>query len=717
MEVGLPQAKQVLAVVYLLLPWHLRTTPILVQVKAMVSCRSSCLERNFTAYTNFLSEEARNTERHRSWNADSKLRYSRVAFISAGTSTAQDLNPVIPKSEVNSEARKSSFQIRSGSFGKADENLLTAYPRTPDAQMSNMTLNDLQSASDTQVILEAGLDSALKRSDVESGVRSVERSNETPFIDQEFAAELLHTSLVTPIMRRSLSPTGSDSSGDVIVFAGRRGNGDQKHTSDAGSSKSDALHVLNPSGHPSSASTIIDDPIDATAQRIEVSPKHRPASFLAPDSERTPGYASCDSKIIATKSGRKRRRRPSRKEMKHEGILEDYVANLRDGGALETFVETCMLNERDLGGADTAKWQGEVGSFTTGRVERDSMTSSDEWVSAELENFNELSTSDEVLENIEQVLSKRERPSGAQYLVVGAGYTVDDARWFPVSSLKTQGARTLIQDFKSNAELNQLRTGGDVSVANLTIDEQVAQDLQERLDDKEDENDMEERRKASMTDKQLARLLSKQEELGLGSDDLMPFDGGDVGTDSQEELQLDGLWERAMTQRGASRSKKTKRPRSHFPSATAFADALDQDPYNGFDVLDQQRPSLRRRPKGRRGKLSMELSDSELEHSIRTAWEKDRIKKKMRKQERQELRAQGLLGKKHKTDLKAKYPEGISITEVKKEIMDFLLSSMDRYVSPMVRLIVSIDGNPVCRFPPWLRKNAKSCMKLPASSN
>ena len=665
-----------------------------------------------------LSEEARNTERHDSWNADLKLRYSRVAFISAGTSTAQDLNPVIPKSEINSEARKSSFQISSGSFGKADENLLTAYTRTPDAQMSHMTLYDIQPASNTQVKSAAGIDSVPKRSNVDSRVRSAERSNEAPFIDEERAAELLPTSLVTPIMRRSLSPTGSDSSGDVIVFAGRRGNGDQKHTSDARSSKPVALHVLNPSGHPGSASTIIDDPIDATAQRIEISPKHRPSSFLAPDSERIPSYASCDSKIIATKSGRKRRRRPSNKEMKHEGILEDYVANLRDGGALETFVETCMLNKRDLGGADTAKWQGEVGSFTTGRVERDSMTNSEEWDSADLENFNELSTSDEVLESIEQVLSKRERPSGAQYLVVGAGYTVDDARWFPVSSLKTQGARTLIQEFESNAELDHLRNGGDVSVANLTIDEQVAQDLhKESLDDKEDEKDLEERRKVSMTDEQLARLLSKQEELGLGSDDLMLFDGGDVGTDSQEDLQLDGLWERAVTQRGASRSKKAKRSRSHFPSATTFADVLDQDPYNGFDVLDQQRPSLRKRPKGRRGKLSMELSDSELEHSIQTAWDKDRIKKKMRKQEREELRAQGLLGKKHKTDLKAKYPEGISMTEVKKEIRDFLLSSMDRFVSLVVQLNVSIDGNPVCRFPQWLRKNAKWCMKLPVSSN
>ena len=664
-----------------------------------------------------LSEEARNTERHHSWNSDLRLRYSRVAFISAGTSTAQDLNPVIPKSKISSEAIKSSFQIRSGSLGKADENLPTAYIGTPDAQLSNMTLNDLQSASNVQVTSEAGLDSAPKRSNVDSGVRSTERSNEAPLIDKECADELLHTGLETPIMRRSQSPTGSNSSGDIIIFAGRRRNGDQKHTLGARLSKSNALHVLKPSGRLSSMSTVIDDPIDATAQRIQISPKCRPSSFLATDSDRAPGYVSCDSKVTATEPRRRRRRRPSRKGKEDEGILEDYVENLRDGDALETFVETCMLNKRDLGGADTAEWQGEVESFTSGRVEKDSVTSSEGWDSADLENFYQLSTSDEVLESIEQVLAKRERPSGVQYLVVGAGYTVDEARWCPVSSLKAQGAKTLIQEFESNAELDYLRNGSDVSVANLTIDQQVAQDLQEGLDDKEDEKDLEERRKASMTDEQIARLLSKQEELGLGSDDLMLYDGGDVGTDSQEELQLDGLWERAVTHRGASRSKKTKRSRSHLPSATAFADVLDLDPYNGFDVLDQQRPSLRKRPKGRRGKLSLELSDSELEHSIHTAWEKDRIKKKMRKQAREEFRAQGLSGKINKTDLKAKYPAGISIIEVKNEIREFLLSSMDRYVSLAVRLIINIDGNLVCRFPPWLRESAKWCMKLPASSN
>lgn len=49
-------------------------------------------------------------------------------------------------------------------------------------------------------------------------------------------------------------------------------------------------------------------------------------------------------------------------------------------------------------------------------------------------------------------------------------------------------------------------------------------------------------------------------------------------------------------------------------------------------------------------------------------------------QEREELRAQGLLSRKREADLKAKYSGGISMTQVKKEIKDFLLSSMEMYV-------------------------------------
>ena len=716
------QAKQVLAMVYPLLLWPPVTS---MQGKEMVSGRSSYFEKRsyglhvsqgFTQPHFSLSEEARNTE-HRSWNSDLKLRHSHVAFISAGTSTAEDLNPVIQKSGTGGEATESSSLEKSRAHVKALEKLSTAHTVV---QMSNMTLNESQSNTTPQTGLEVGLDSMSKRNNVDSGLQRAEASNETLLIDLQCADKLLHADPLTRIMRRSPSPTGSDSSGEVIIFAGRRqsyNKGEQKYTSDAQLNTLNAQNVSKPSKSHSSMATMIDDPIKVTAQSIRISRKNRSSSFSPTIAESAPDYLSCHSGVNVTKFGRRRRRKYPMKEMKDEGISDDYVVNIRDGGTLEALVESSMLNEHGLGDSGTAEWQGEVKSLTTECVERDSIMTFEEWDSADLEDFNELSTSDEGLESIDQVLSKRERSSGVQYLVVGAGCTVNEARWFPVSALNIAGVEALIQEFENNAELDHVLNGSLVSDASLTIDEQVARDFQKDAHDREDEKDLRKWRKARMTDEQVARLLSKQEELGLGSDDLMLYDGGDVATDSQETFQLDGPWEREASHRASSKPKRWNRSRSDFPSATAFADVLDQDPYNGFDVMDQQRPSLHKRLKGRRGKRSMELSDSELEQSILTAWENDRTKKKMRKQDREELRAQGLLGKKNKIDLNAKYSQGISMAEVKKEIRDFLVSSMDRYVSPASGLIIiNIHRDPVCRFHQCLRNNAKWCTKLPMSS-
>jgi hypothetical protein len=96
--------------------------------------------------------------------------------------------------------------------------------------------------------------------------------------------------------------------------------------------------------------------------------------------------------------------------------------------------------------------------------------------------------------------------------------------------------------------------------------------------------------------------------------------------------------------------------------------------YDGFDVMDFEKPSLKKKPKGRRGKFVFDLSDSELEASMQMAWDNDRIKKKERKQEREDLRAQGLLGSKNgKVYLKEKYKEGMSFPAVKEEIKNFLM--------------------------------------------
>ena len=731
MEAGLLQARQVLAVVYVLLFSRLRTTVTsTMQGRTMVSKRFLCFEnrpcglhinQGFTKTSLSLSEEARNTERPHLWNSDLKLRNSRIAFVSAGTSSADELNPVIKKTETSEGITDSSLEERSAATVKASNNPSTPYTMTPDTQMSNMALNESQYVSTRRVSLEGGFDSMSKQSNKDRGLECSEASNEAPLTHHEYADEPLDTGIATPIMRRSPSSTGSDSSGEVIIFAGRRylcNRGDQTHTSDAQSKNRNPLSVLKPSEDRGSMATIVDRPTNVTAQIVQNFSEHTPLSFLSPDYERPSDYLNPHSKSTTAKPRRRRRKRHLGKEIKAEGILDDYVSNLHESGALEAFVESSMLNQRDVGGSDTAEGQDEVASLTKGHVEKNPITDSEEWDSAE-ECFNELSPWNEGLESIELVLSKRQRPSGVQYLVVGVGCSVDDARWLPASSLNIEGAESLIQEFENNAGLNYHLKGSGVSDASLTRSEQVAQDLQERLnvDDGEDERDLEERRKARITDEQVARLLSKQDELGLGSDDLMLYDGGDVWTDSRDDHQLDGLWEQAVTHRTTPRSERMKRSRSNVLSATALADVLDNDPYNGFDVMDQERPSLRRRPKGRRRKLSLELSDSELEHSLHTAWEKDRTKKKMRKQEREELRAQGLLGKKSQADLKAKYSEGISMTQVKKEIKNFLLSPMERYVPQIILFIINIYGISVCRFHRWLKENAKSYMKLPMSSN
>jgi hypothetical protein len=99
-----------------------------------------------------------------------------------------------------------------------------------------------------------------------------------------------------------------------------------------------------------------------------------------------------------------------------------------------------------------------------------------------------------------------------------------------------------------------------------------------------------------------------------------------------------------------------------------------KDQYDGFDIMDFERPSLSI-SKGRHNP-HFDVSDSELEEQLLSTWEKNRKQKKTKKQEREELRAMGLLGKKNKfkPDLNIKYKDGMSFDEIKNEMRQFLLS-------------------------------------------
>ncbi|RAH53872.1 R3H and G-patch domain protein [Aspergillus piperis CBS 112811] len=122
---------------------------------------------------------------------------------------------------------------------------------------------------------------------------------------------------------------------------------------------------------------------------------------------------------------------------------------------------------------------------------------------------------------------------------------------------------------------------------------------------------------------------------------------------------------------------------SFFASATAFADALEFDPYYGFDIMDFNRPSVKKKSKGKGRSLDISLSDSELESELINAWQNDRAKKKARKQKREELRSQGLLGRgRQNPSLKDKYSNGIGTEDLRSEIRHFLLSPRNSLALP-----------------------------------
>ncbi|KAH0398274.1 hypothetical protein KCU89_g7406, partial [Aureobasidium melanogenum] len=202
------------------------------------------------------------------------------------------------------------------------------------------------------------------------------------------------------------------------------------------------------------------------------------------------------------------------------------------------------------------------------------------------------------------------------------------------------------------------------------LEERLAREEREAW---EDDADIRERRAQAMTDEELALLFMKQEELGIDGDDIMLYDDRFGDVDGARE----GLANYSFKQPKSGKKKKGGRKSDNFPDATLMADVLEQDAYGGFDVMDFDRPSLRKKNKGRKSGPLLEelgLSDSDLVEELQNQWANDRSKKASKKAEREELRQLGLLGKKNKfkPDMNQRYTEGITMAQVRFELQDFL---------------------------------------------
>ena len=516
--------------------------------------------------------------------------------------------------------------------------------------------------------------------------------------------------------RRAPSRAGSTSSEEVIVFSGRgfTRTGAEKpvnwpwlsnntnwidntvaHSESLSQNKLDrslAIHPHSPAIH---KATHIPNRVS-----VEMEPEVRSSKVLA--------SSEC------FKSRQKRRMRNSKIE--EDSVLADYIANIDVDDNGNDMAQGPMHRARQLDGSDTGSWHDENGvSESTTRAESNT-SHSVRWEATDLEAFDGLSTSTEVLSEVKEIIAKRYRPSGPQYLVILEGYTVDDARWYPevlLGGLTAQHKIRLYEIEQARLESHSTTSG---SSSGLNENERLVQDLQDEFNDLTDEQDLLGHHQETMTDEYMARLLSKQEELGLSSDRLLLYDGAEQVSSSAATMRRPHR-EPSSRKIDCLHGKGEDRSRYECPSASLMADVLDQDPYGGFDIVDRDRPGIRSMIKGRGGKLHLELSDSELEQTLQSQWKKDRSKKRIRKEERESLRAQGLLRRKGKAKSKIKHSAGISLAEVKGQIVDFLGSTDEQYgLAPCSYLGVSLTVA-ACPYRPCLTEIARWSTRSPMYSN
>lgn len=600
------------------------------------------------------------------WSSNVHLRHTQVNFV-----RAEDVDPNTLV-EPRDEDRKSLNSTKRADLGPS------AHPNTT-CRSIHPTLEDCnvqEDRRDGRLDVEVSLDELSK---------PLESTSSPVPLEQEFLIDIvgsgtaIETGLMAPVLR-SCSPSASSSGDEVVIFTGRsRTNGRRpSQVKSVGRSTTPS----DTHGHGVVDSRRIEDWVPKisalTTDAVRVT---APAVRSLEENVILSQPVAVHKRLEQTGSNGNRKKRAKKSTIMigqpnetEEASLADYIANISDGGQESNSFATTPIHEQGTPAAGTDEGHSTTKSSIAKRQAKNNSTLSSGWDLSDIEDLQDLSVSNDDSGAIQGVISKRERPSALQYLVVYEGYTVDDARSIRQTALESQSTleQSPLQDTDIDSETSLL-SGSQIYRESDTDDE---------LEALRDEEDLLQRRLDRMTDEKLARLLAKQEELGMGSDEVLLFDD-DFGDNVDDSDHIEAEHVSSTPKKfGPVRYQKqrTKRPKSPFHHATTFAGTLDLNSYSGFDVMDRERPSLK--TMGRQSAQPFDISDTELQVSLSSAWHKDRLKKKVKKQEREELRAQGLLGKKNrkKADLQAKYLEGMTIDQVKDEIRGFIFSTNERYL-------------------------------------
>ncbi len=296
--------------------------------------------------------------------------------------------------------------------------------------------------------------------------------------------------------------------------------------------------------------------------------------------------------------------------------------------------------------------------------------------------------------NIQIILARRVQLQVPQYLVVREGYDADDAQWVPLPLLKSAADLEHVNSFEAtpfsshsglglnNATNEELTALYNDAAAGTTVLGAVGLDV--NGSPISDESIASTSERGSLRDKSMgehdestAQLFAKREGLGTNADDAGLLDesdescGGSDITDSSEHFAT----------RYSSAAGRKEQVRCDFPPARLVTGLNDRRSAFDFDLLDFDRRSLRKCSLAGRKVFTLELTDSELEESLKLQWDADRKKKRTKRQERETLRTQGLLGKGNKTKHHANkgFARGVSVTQLRAQIKQFLMSADDRY--------------------------------------
>ena len=683
-----------------------------------------------------MSQEARDTGRHFSaWGSQSRLRDNAITFVSAGN---LHMNEDQDEEEVAEDPDKIEYN-HDTDFGHTEpthgvENDREAVQQET-AWTSDMSFRNQVASANMLEAHAAELVQAHSTLSERVHDMHINAEQNTPQ-PQSSGLTSVEEAARSPTRPRSTSPSSTNSEEEVIVFGGR--NGDTKEPLSKQISFSKLPRPVEQQNGSSSPPTpdlkpfLGDRPTQCTLKsllgRVETDAsssenntsnsatarssssrygRHRggrrlPKSQLKEDDQAVE-VSPADELNITTKDeenpflktpkaryGRHRGRRgPQRSKMnqeiedEEEALIQDYIDNMKDDDTEEggEAMNNPRGNEhyRFLDGA--AEEHVKVQTQWTSDLKLEQTVDDDEdWSSGDLEDFDGLETTDEEIDEISRVLSFRRRPTGLQYLVTALGKNTSEARWILQSKLTSATATKQIETFEEKRKFKfDFQDESSDSESDSEVDEAL-DDLVDHIQSEDEENERVMKRALKMTDEQIARALARQEAMGMPANEVLLFDGQEDDDFNIGDHFIPFSAKKHLSNRTMSKQKGRKK--DHFPSAEAFADVLDQDPYDGFDVMDFERPSLRLKRKGRKSAgLPFELEDADLAMQIQQAWENDRAKKSARKREREEMRQAGLLGSKAangRVGLMTKYGNsGMDADQIRAEIRSFMVSDQE----------------------------------------